>query len=303
VQQRGKTEYSAECPRCGGIPHNPHDWPDRFRLFADEHPRVWCRRCGYFAWVDELGANAVPPSHEDLERFRREQIAREEARKRSAERALEHLRNEAEWRRFHDQMDDAARAYWRTRGIPDDWQDYWSLGFRHDLRIRLANGEWAETPAATIPLPDPSGRMLNIKMRLVDPPAGVGRYRYQLPGQPEPLFIANQNEPIQGHVIAVEGEIKSMVLMIYLGDLKAVIVGMPGTNPSQSALDQLGAAERITLVMDPDSREAAHKLAERLGKQRCRLLVASAKIDDAIIAIQPSSYSVRQWLAQARSAA
>jgi hypothetical protein len=130
VQQHTPTEWSSTCPECGGDVHPSGEWPDRCRLFADEHPTLFCRRCGLVAYPDQYGdKNYTPPTPQELERFRRERIAAEEARKRSAERALALLQDQRLWERYYLQAGKTGREYWERRGIPGCWQDFWQLGY------------------------------------------------------------------------------------------------------------------------------------------------------------------------------
>lgn len=300
VQKVTATEYSATCPRCGGTVHRNGEWPDRLRIFDDDHKLIWCRQCGHMQFADRANGQKVSP--EEFARWRREQIEREEARKRSAERALAHLRDQQIWLRYHEQMTGAGRDYWRRRGIPDGWQDVWFLGWVPQQNIHLPDGRPMLTPSATIPLFDEAGQLLNIKHRLVRVQEAGQKYRYEIAGQGQPPFLANPEREIVGDVIAIEGEIKAAVTFLTLNDSRAVIVGLPGATVSQDVIDRLAKAERITLVMDPGADEQAEALAGRLGKQRCRILVTHAKIDDAILACEASAYDVRCWLRQARAA-
>ena len=298
VQRVSATEYSAACPDCGGDVHQDGSWPDRFRLFADSHPTAWCRRCGVLRFPDQ-GETRNTASREDIERWRREQVEREEARKRSAERALQHLRDDAVWQRYHTALDATARAYWRGRGIPDDWQDYWSLGWHRHYAMRDREGDLVETPAATIPLFDRDGQVLNVKLRLIRPPDDAGKYRYLVSGQPHPPFLTNHTLPLTGHVIAIEGELKAAVTYIAIGDHAAAVVGLPGASPARHIIDQLAEAERVTLVMDPGAEEQTAKLAGLIGPRRTRVLILPHKIDDIILATKATPAMVRRWLGQA----
>ena len=58
VQRVSNTEYSSSCPQCGGTPHPNGELPDRCRLFVDEHPTLFCRKCGLVAYPDQFGADS-----------------------------------------------------------------------------------------------------------------------------------------------------------------------------------------------------------------------------------------------------
>lgn len=292
VQQVSETEYCSECPRCGDSGHQGRDLPDRFRMFLDGgNPRAWCRKCGYFVWADQTDPNKPAPTHAELETWRREQIAREEARKRSAERALELLRNSALWERLHEELDDAARAYWTRRGVPKQFQDYWRLGW-----ARNRNFGGVTCDAASIPLFGPGWSVQQIKYRLTD--ESKGRYRYEVAGVEAPPFYCEPDGDYTGHVVAVEGEIKSMVTWARL-DGEMQVIGMPGTNPGDATVDLLRRAERVTLVMDPGAKADGISLAKQVGLGKCWLLETPVKIDDGILAQDMSKRDVRIMLGNA----
>lgn len=286
VQQVSANEYSAECPSCGGSVHQNGEAPDRFRLFVDGHARAWCRRCGYFVWADQA-AGGDKPSPEELTAWRVNQIAREEARKRSAETALNNLRRSELWERYYANLGDVGRAYWKARGIPTGWQDFWRLGWCETSR-------W-NTPTATIPVFGPSWKVINIKHRLINEIDNKGKYRYELHGIPNVLYLTDPDAPIAGQVIAVEGEIKAMVVKAKLDD-GSLVVGLPGLTPCQQVIDQLAAAERVVLVLDPGADTQAQELAAKIGTAKCRVLIPPLKIDDGINASRMTARELRFML-------
>ena len=291
VQHVSDIEYSAECPECGGIVHPNNEFPDRFRLFLDGHPRAWCRRCGYFVWADQVDKDASPPTPQALDQWRKEQVAREEARKRSAELALTNLRKRETWRIYYDQLGPMGRAYWAKRGISWAWQDWWRLGWQPESR-------WG-VPTATIPIFGYQWEAQNIKHRLIGVTEVGGKYRYELYGQQQALFLCNPEKPLGGHVIVVEGEIKAAVTFATLDDSKVNMVGLPGATPGQHIVEQFAECDKITLVLDPGAEKHARQLAKQLGKKRCRVLTPPMKIDDGILAAQMTGQDVRRLLNQA----
>lgn len=295
VQQHSATEWSASCPECGGDVHPDGEWPDRLRIFVDEHPRVWCRHCSYMRWADQGGQ---PPDAATVERWRAEQIRREEERKRSAERALAHLRSGRIWEQYHDQLDAWARDHWRRRGLADCWQDYWQLGYSPEERFGYQGQTWT-TPTVTIPLFGQDWEALNVKHRLLNVPPDGGKYRYALAGVGQPMFRCNPERALEGDVVAVEGEIKAAVVFATLDSAQANVVGLPGTSPGPDIITQLGQAERVTLVMDPGARAQAWRLAQKLGVKRTRVLICPCKPDDAIVSQRMSAAEVRSALRHA----
>jgi hypothetical protein len=295
VQQVSDTEYSASCPQCGGQVHPNGEWPDRLRIFVDDKPLAWCRRCNYMRFADQGGESA--PSREEIDAWAAKQRQREEARKRSAERALENLRVSNVHLAYHAALDDHARAYWRRRGVPDVWQDYWLLGWAHQHEFYM-NGAPVLSDAATIPLVNHGGDLLNVKLRLEPTPPNGDKYRYQVWGQGQPLFLCEPDMALADrHVIAVEGEIKAMVVYATLQDNGACVVGLPGTRPSPDIIAQLQAAGRVTLVMDPGARKEAWDLAKAIGKEKVWGLVTKrGKIDDMILESHWTQDDLRHYL-------
>ena len=284
VQRVSDTEYSATCPACGGDQHAGGEWPDRFRLFNDGHPRGWCRQCGLL-WFPDMVEGYEPPSPQQIEGWRKEQERREEARRRSAERALENLRGRRLWEQYNQALGETGRGIWRKRGVPDGFIDYWQLGYTPVHEFYIHGQPW-RTPTITIPLFDAAWQARNIKHRLLQPPEGTDqRYRYELSGQGNgPLFLCDPDNDLAGHVYVIEGEIKSMVTFARLDDSHTAMVGLPGKTPGPEVISTLQQAERVTLVVDQGAKKAGIDMARRIGVSRVWLLETGMKIDDALLA-------------------
>ena len=298
VQQVSRTEFCSNCPECQGSPHPNGEWPDRCRLFVDDHPTLFCRRCGLVAYPDQFGDERwQPPTPQELEAFRQKREESEAARLRSAERALAHLRDTKLWEKYADMSGERGRQWWEGRGIPYPFQAIWSLGFDYDL------ARWG-CASATIPLFNQAGECLNVKHRLLD--ESKGKYRYNVVGQHAPLFLCDPEADMSGHVIAIEGEAKSMVTFITMDDPTACIVGLPGLSPSQSITDTLAESDQVTLVLDPGSDKrngngwsAAGKLVKAIGRRKTRVIIPPSKIDDALLAAKLDKHALRRLLSQA----
>jgi hypothetical protein len=232
-----------------------------------------------------------------LERWRKEQIQREEERKRSAERALQLLRDDKRWERYHAELEGnaSAREYWERRGVPRFFCDWWSLGYCPDYTVTADHQAW-HTPVATIPLFGLDWTPRNIKLRLLNPPTPNDRYRYELHGAGQPMFICAPDKDLTDHVYAVEGEVKAMVAYATLDDNSVRMVGLPGATPKVEELALLSDAERITLVMDPGAKEQGIRLARTLGVKRCKLLIPPHKIDDMLLEIKADKREARRLL-------
>ena len=298
VQRVSAKEFCCTCPKCGGSVHESGELPDRCRLFCDDHPTLFCRRCGLVGYPDQFGDDRwTPPTPAELETFRQKREESESARLRSAERALAHLRDTKLWEQYAEMSGEQGRAWWEGRGIPYPFQAIWNLGWDYDL------SRWG-CASATIPLFNHEGECLNIKHRLTDD--SKGRYRYNLTGQDAPMFLCDPDLSLENHVIAVEGEVKAAVAYVTLDNPAACIVGLPGLNPPQNITDTLGQADRVTLVLDPGSDErvnggwsAAGKLVRDIGRDKCRVLVTPVKVDDALIAMEADKWDIQRLLSQA----
>ncbi len=302
VRRASNKEYSSSCPQCGGSVHQNGEAPDRFRMFVDDHPTAWCRRCNYLYFPD-MADGYQKPDMTRLEQWRADQERRELERKRSAELALANLRHAETWRRYYEALDlTPGRAYWRTRGVPDAWQDYWALGWADNhWTFTLDDGSTRAVSAATIPLFDAQWEVLNVKHRLIDPPAGNGKYRAEISGQPAQPFLCNPTATLTGPVLAVEGEVKSMICAVTLDGTELPIIGLPGSTPAPHIIAMLKDAERVTLVLDPGAEKAAHDLASAIGRRKCRVLIPPAKIDDMLLASHMTAYDLKMLLKQARA--
>ena len=260
----------------------------------------WCRRCGGLFWPDQA-EGYTPPSHDELAKWRREQEQREMERKRSAERALAHLRDTHIWQRYHDAMDAYARTYWQKRGIPTEFQDWWQFGWCDDFTF-LHRGDVYHQPSATIPLFGPQWQPLNIKHRIVSPPDPNDKYRYELAGQGHaPLFLADPDKALGVPSFIVEGEIKAAVVAVALDNPEEVVAGLPGITPDLDILKPLAVSERVTFVLDPGvTLGQVKRLCAAVAPAVCRVLVTPQKIDDAILGTKMSKAMLRSLLRNAK---
>src|SRR3990172_523917 len=79
------------------------------------------------------------------------------------------------WEALHRRLEEDNRAWWRMQGIPDEWQDYLSLGFTPDKTYYDCEGMLRSSPAYTIPYfhYDPAcdgrRRFVTLQYRLTSP--------------------------------------------------------------------------------------------------------------------------------------
>lgn len=280
---RGSGEWSSSCPKCGGA-GNRHDKSDRLRLFAasgGHSARIWCRRCGHFEWADQQDTTPPDPVKiKEAEELRREMRLQEERR---LQVKIEELNQQAYWRGFHDGMQEKHRAWWRREGISDGLQDYFKLGFTE--RYGYYNGDTPYTsPAMTIPIFDVGWKAVNVQYRIVNPPNGVGKYRFTA-GLPAPLYLTDPDNEPSGKTLLVEGAKKAIVLYAHLGH-KFTVVAVPSKMPGQQLIERLGDCDPVYVALDPDAyiadwgvKPAVNRLVSLL-KGRARIVKLPVKPDD-----------------------
>lgn len=284
VQQWTRDEYSSSCPQCGGVPHQDGSFPDRFRLFLNASGKNkimgWCRHCGY-VWFP---GNDKPINKDEFDKWRREQIAREEERKTEAERAIALLKSERIWEQYHANVAKYALAQETITewGIPERFANAWRLGFIPDYTVySRQNGEY-HSPAITIPVWQPDWEILNVKVRVLNPKSPHDRYRklYKT-GQDGAFWTYPGLKATTG--LIVEGEKKAMVSSIYVPE-DMQVVGLPTKTPNKEILSAFDSFKKLYLCLDPDATEdgSLERLVVALGKFRTNIIILPDKIDDMI---------------------
>lgn len=278
IRQRGTNEFSSACPKCLDIGHAGHEAPDRFRMFGGDHARGWCRRCGYqeFANSDRKEFVITPEMRAG---WLAERVTREKSELEKAHHALDLLKREALWLKWHDGMTAGQREVWHAKGVPDWAIDYYSLGYCPCKSVWSDGAEFT-TATMTIPVYAPGWDLVNIRHRLITPPNPQDKYRPDRAGIPAQLYLTNPDEKPSGQVILVEGEIKSIVVYDRLGDYKTQVIGLPGKNPRDDLLEKLSDCDRVWVVLDPDAARQAFDIGKRLGNSRARVVTMQAKPDD-----------------------
>lgn len=299
LKYRGSDEWSSACPHCGGADRSRSDLSDRFRLFdrdSQRNARVWCRNCGHFEWADQ---NSDIPSKEQLEEIKRERTRLAELERQRIKTKIEQLRSEAYWRGWHDAMSDWHRDIWRHQGIRDDLQDYFQLGYVEKRRF-FDGAKPFYSPAMTIPVFDVGWEAVNVQYRLMEPPSGVGKYRFTS-GLPTPLFLTNPYTEPAGDVLLVEGAKKAIVTFDKLDDL--CIVAVPSKVPPLQILDRLDQADAVYIALDPDAycdkrASAAYRIGKALGN-KARYVRLPTKPDDFFTMYGGSQSQFMRYVRQA----
>jgi hypothetical protein len=300
---RGR-EWSSSCPQCGGTPHQNGQFPDRFRMWTKSKigkPFGWCRACNY-KWTSEKDYKPDPAR---IEAWRLERLEYERQRKAEAETAIKHLTEVHKWDEYYSWLtaDYIAADYWASAGIPDAfWWNEWKLGYDPHHSFWYDTGEgWKEhiTPTATMPVRDPSKRIINIKHRLINPLPDGTKYRMEYKTNTEPVFIANLEDKEFDYLIMCEGEKKSAVTFLTIDSAKMQAVGLP-KNPSSEML-QAVKTKHIIDILDPDVKQSdiERKRMEYLDVDY-RIIQLPAKIDDMILQSYLTKNDLRGMIKQAR---
>lgn len=196
--------------------------------------------------------------------------------------ALNKLWEAQAWEKYYHNLVNftPARIHWRERGIPDDWQDYWSLGYQPEFFYRHGE-ELCQSPTITIPIFDGGDKPVNIRHRILKPVDPGDKYRPEMSGLKAIPFMA---APDLGHntevALVLEGEIKAAVSYIYLNDSKIQVYGIPGKKSFGDMADKL-KGRRVFVLFDPDAEAHAIAAARAVGGYYMRLPM---KVDDAILA-------------------
>lgn len=230
-----------------------------------------------------IKSNTVQPiSPEEKQRIATKQaecVARElEEKIKEAQRALEELKKAQSWIRYHDNLTRETRALWRARGIPDEWQNYWKLGYSP------ACPTYRQSPSLTIPIFTPAEKEpVNIRHRLLCPETPGDKYRPEQSGLPTVPFYGDPELPVERaeQIIVIEGEIKAAVTFLTLDTPLIQVIGLPGKKGWRSVSESLKEQKNVFIMLDPDAEEESLLMAHEIGG--ARVVRFGKKIDDAII--------------------
>lgn len=314
-------EWAGPCPRCGGN--------DRFRVNTE---KGWfCRKCegapgsgghwkdaiDFVMWRDNvpfktavlvLAGNSTV-TEEDIRRIAKEREERERLERiEKAERmaaAREELNHFSDWKTYNENLKTypEARALWRGRGLSDDWQDYYGLGYCVAREWRYKDTSFI-SDSLTIPYHLPVCKNfpgegmeykwaeIDLKHRLLKPLSSGDKYRHHISGLGNNLFITDLFKRLDclfGDLLIVEGEIKAMVTWaaMWAGDdcllPNVTVISVPGKNWTSEWIENFRAADRVFVNLDPDANREADILVSAIG-QNARQVRLPGKIDDLILA-------------------
>lgn len=271
------------CPVCGG--------KHRMVVFLDRpNPNFECI-CGYKGFMDDK-----PLAPQALAELKAKASAQADERAAYARARLAEFTTAELWAECHRRLGDEQRRWWTEQGIPASWQEFYQLGYTPDRAFQGDAGLF-HRPAYTIPIFETGWQAVNCQYRIVDPPKGVGKYR-QEPGLPAAAFLSRPDLPMADHMLVVEGAKKAAVLCARLPK-QPQIVGLPGALSWAGMDDRLADCGRVYIMLDPDARAAAVKLARAIGPA-ARVVELPAKPDDWILQYGATAENFRAALRYAK---
>lgn len=257
--------------------------------------------CDFLAACEWLGGEKNPDPRE-VERLTAERLRRErEALERQVERAqntIQELRRAETWVAYHENLleNEHPRELWRERGIPDDMQTWWQLGYARNFTVKSKAGLWT-TDTLSIPIFSKGWELTNVRHRLLNPPTPTDKYRPDRPGLVAAPFIGDPEIGFDTErILWVEGEIKAMVTMITLDIPGFQVAGIPGKSNLRMITDSFNGQD-IWICLDPDAGEQAVEAARAVGG---RIIKIPVKIDDAILAGYLDKTGLRRLIQAAR---
>jgi hypothetical protein len=268
--QSDKKSWRGPCPACGGT--------RRYVVFTDHEFPLWngmCDQCGrrdkFWQGRAHLDPAKIKSLHEQMER-EQAQLARERQAK------LDEFSVSEIWQNLHNRMNPSHRQWWTSQGVPDDWQEYYQLGYKEAHRAEHG-GEYQVFQAYSIPKFDFGRKLVNIDYRLIGAPTEWGKYRPQQ-GIPQAAFISNPDlTDYPDEVYIVEGSKKAMVCNIYLtANDPLFFIGVPSCN-SWAGITAKVKERRCWIMLDPGAEMWASKLAREIGKN-ARIIRLPDKPDD-----------------------
>ena len=267
--------WRGPCPVCGG--HR------RFIIFTDHEWPLWNGYCDECSHTIKAWLKVIMPITNEQREFARQRSAQMDAmRERARRETLAKFTISELWQELHRRLSAEHRAQWEAWGVPEEWQDYLELGFTPDKIYRDSNGELRHTPAYTIPYfhyATDKPQFKTLQYRLFNPERPEDRYRFEQ-GLTACYYMTTPTDPIGDVAIICEGAKKGIVTRIKLTPHTVLAVPSKGTWAGcDAAVRQCG---RVYVILDPDAKSNAVKLARSIGKQ-ARVVRLPMKIDDTVI--------------------
>lgn len=243
-------------------------------MFTDNPFPNWnafCDECGWDGWASDINS--------DLKNGKAKPVRKRPRAKVSKRNKLLDWREEKSWTEYHNNLDEKARKWWRSQGIPDNWQDHWKLGFMEEKHFK-AEGEKRTSPAYTIPKFGLNWIPMNMDYRLIDYPDVGGKYRPEYGLSPFP-FLSDPSSKnfFNRDILIVEGSKKAMVTYLKQSRFESII-GVPSCNSWAGAEQLVKTSSNVFIAFDPDAEIWANRLAREVDG---KIISIASKIDDAFL--------------------
>jgi hypothetical protein len=275
IKQRPDGEYRWYCRQCGDNKY--HDVID----YVVQIENVPFDRAVEILTGEQIKLRSL--SAEEIAERQRIHAAEQAARMKQLEESTREFATHEIWELFCKRMTDENKAWWRKQGIPDVWQEFWKLGYTPEKCFEF-EGTFYRSPAYTIPKFDYNWQAVNIDYRLLEYPAGVGKYR-PAPDLPPAAFLSRPDcQAVTDQVIIVEGSKKAMVTTIYNGadNYHVHVFGIPSKNSWAGIAEKVKNCGRVWIALDPDATEWAFKLGAAIGAN-ARIIELPYKPDDGFL--------------------
>lgn len=297
LTQVNENEYHSSCPNCGGEPHADGSLPDRFVIWKVSRRGttfgMCIRKCGYKWTPNKQDTEWTDEERAEFQRKAAQMEAEYNAKIAEKLESLSQLITAQQvWKRCHDETPEHAKKYYsERRGIPQEWQDFLSLGYMPNYTVRNRLTSYKDN-AYTIPLYNFEGVIENITLRIENPIDSNDRYRRLYKSHAQHLYAPRMGK--SNKVVLMEGELKAITGEAY-GGLPSdfVVYGVQSKMPEKRILKMLDFAEVVYIAFDPDAyvpegntnRIAVIETAKQIGMERVRLVIPpnGVKFDDAML--------------------
>jgi hypothetical protein len=198
---------------------------------------------------------------------------------------------EERWLAYEHAMTEENKAWWRSQGIPDDWQEYLRLGFNSDKAYYDKDKVLRHSPAYTIPYFHQGFTFQNMQYRLTDPTNPKDRYRFEAHLKTV-YYMTSPSEPMFDQAMICEGAKKAIVTKVFEGE-GTTVLATPSKVDTGGVADVVKDCGRVWIIPDPDAYtkpiNASDEwkpwplvLATRIGKA-ARIVRLPVKVDDGIL--------------------
>lgn len=288
----GEYRSTGGCPWCGD--GNKGSASDRFRLILDggSGPRVWCRKCDGFEFLDAL--DRVEDIDRRLAAVERRQSELEQKQKEHDDRLqkLEIMQASIDHITYYNNMGDHLESlnYWTSEGMRPETINERLLGYCPKCPTAPF------TDSMTIPVLY-RGKPWNIRHRLLHP-NGSGKYRPHMPGLPTMLFNADDLHRIEDYILILEGEKKSIIVSQETNLPNVAIMGMASFQ--QSWTSKFEKYKNIYIALDPDAENRAVSIA-KLFKGKAKVVSLPLKADDFFVLAGGKPSDFKDYISWART--